>query len=430
MPLDVACVIGCAVQTGVGAVLEHGARRGGRDGAGMGLGGIGLSIVQGARVAGAARIIAADPVPARREAARALRRDRRASIPARRRRRTRVGADRASASTTRSTPSGAASLVQAGLRRDAQRRHHRARSAPRRWTTRSPSRPRRSSRISEKKLLGCALGSCNSVRDIPRLIALWQAGRLDLESAGHGAPAARGGAAAGVQGGRRRRGVMRGRGRHRARPLPVAALHAAPRLRGSLRRAGGACRERVPDARRVHRALREVRGACPRTLLGQALRGAAASGGVCARLRAASTADSSRAHSMPARTRVKPAGRRGGPSCAACGTPALPTNADRAARSRRLGSEELRRDGVGEAEAARREPEPSVRAPHEVVGDEAGDVWKRHVDVAAEAPLEGGRVDARHLPQAGEAELGAGLRLGEMLLARRRRVPVAATAAT
>ena len=35
--------------------------------------------------------------------------------------------------------------------------------------------------ISEKKLVGCTLGSCNSVRDIPRLIALWQAGRLDLE---------------------------------------------------------------------------------------------------------------------------------------------------------------------------------------------------------------------------------------------------------
>ena len=35
--------------------------------------------------------------------------------------------------------------------------------------------------LTEKKLIGCALGSCNSVRDIPRLIALWQAGRLDLE---------------------------------------------------------------------------------------------------------------------------------------------------------------------------------------------------------------------------------------------------------
>ena len=35
--------------------------------------------------------------------------------------------------------------------------------------------------ITEKKLLGCVLGSSNSLRDIPRLIALWQAGRLDLE---------------------------------------------------------------------------------------------------------------------------------------------------------------------------------------------------------------------------------------------------------
>ena len=35
--------------------------------------------------------------------------------------------------------------------------------------------------LSEKKLLGCALGSSNSVRDIPRLLALWQGGRLDLE---------------------------------------------------------------------------------------------------------------------------------------------------------------------------------------------------------------------------------------------------------
>jgi Zn-dependent alcohol dehydrogenase len=34
----------------------------------------------------------------------------------------------------------------------------------------------------EKKLCGCLLGSSNALRDIPRLIRLWQAGRLDLES--------------------------------------------------------------------------------------------------------------------------------------------------------------------------------------------------------------------------------------------------------
>ena len=35
--------------------------------------------------------------------------------------------------------------------------------------------------IEEKKLVGCFLGSCNSLRDIPRMVALWRAGQLDLE---------------------------------------------------------------------------------------------------------------------------------------------------------------------------------------------------------------------------------------------------------
>lgn len=36
--------------------------------------------------------------------------------------------------------------------------------------------------MSEKKLVGCFMGSSNSRRDIPRLLALWRSGRLDLES--------------------------------------------------------------------------------------------------------------------------------------------------------------------------------------------------------------------------------------------------------
>ena len=36
--------------------------------------------------------------------------------------------------------------------------------------------------ISEKKLMGCFLGSCNSLRDIPRMIAMWRGGQLDLEA--------------------------------------------------------------------------------------------------------------------------------------------------------------------------------------------------------------------------------------------------------
>ena len=36
--------------------------------------------------------------------------------------------------------------------------------------------------IAEKKLMGCFLGSCNSMRDIPRMVAMWRAGQLDLEA--------------------------------------------------------------------------------------------------------------------------------------------------------------------------------------------------------------------------------------------------------
>jgi Zn-dependent alcohol dehydrogenase len=69
VPLDVACVVGCAVQTGVGAVLNTARVEAGATVLVMGLGGIGLSIVQGARLAGASQIIVSDPVQARRDAA-------------------------------------------------------------------------------------------------------------------------------------------------------------------------------------------------------------------------------------------------------------------------------------------------------------------------------------------------------------------------
>src|SRR5512132_3712264 len=69
VPLEVACVIGCAVQTGVGAVLNTARVPEGATVLVMGLGGIGLSTVQGARLAGAARIFASDPLPERRKAA-------------------------------------------------------------------------------------------------------------------------------------------------------------------------------------------------------------------------------------------------------------------------------------------------------------------------------------------------------------------------
>lgn len=59
------CLIGCGVSTGVGAAINTGGVWPGSTVAIVGLGGIGLAAVQGARIAGAARIIAVDLVAAK-----------------------------------------------------------------------------------------------------------------------------------------------------------------------------------------------------------------------------------------------------------------------------------------------------------------------------------------------------------------------------
>jgi S-(hydroxymethyl)glutathione dehydrogenase / alcohol dehydrogenase len=60
MPLDRAALIGCGVTTGVGAVLNTAKIEPGTTVAVFGCGGVGISAIQGARIAGARRIIAVD----------------------------------------------------------------------------------------------------------------------------------------------------------------------------------------------------------------------------------------------------------------------------------------------------------------------------------------------------------------------------------
>ncbi len=60
IPMDKAALVGCGVMTGVGAVINTAKVSPGSSVAVFGCGGVGLSIIQGARLAGAARIIAID----------------------------------------------------------------------------------------------------------------------------------------------------------------------------------------------------------------------------------------------------------------------------------------------------------------------------------------------------------------------------------
>jgi S-(hydroxymethyl)glutathione dehydrogenase/alcohol dehydrogenase len=66
---DQLALLGCGVTTGVGAALNTADVTPGSSVVVIGCGGVGQSVIQGARIAGAALIVAIDPVPDRREAA-------------------------------------------------------------------------------------------------------------------------------------------------------------------------------------------------------------------------------------------------------------------------------------------------------------------------------------------------------------------------
>jgi Zn-dependent alcohol dehydrogenase len=179
-PLETACVIGCAVQTGVGAVLNTAKVGVGDTVMVIGLGGVGISAVQGARLAGASRIVGVDPVASRR--AQSLGFGVTDPID--------PGED---------DIAGAALELTGGIGVD-----HVIDTAATRATMASgimAIRPGGSVTIvgvpgledtielpviawalAEKTVTGSFLGSSNSHLEFPRLLELWRAGRLDLEN--------------------------------------------------------------------------------------------------------------------------------------------------------------------------------------------------------------------------------------------------------
>jgi S-(hydroxymethyl)glutathione dehydrogenase/alcohol dehydrogenase len=181
VPLDTVCVIGCALQTGVGAVLNTAKVVEGATVLIMGAGGIGIAAVQGARLAGAAAIVISDPVAERREAALELGATL-AIDPTNEDVLTRcmeltdgIGMDYAFET------AGVAALIDLGINCIRSGGKMTCVGAP---PVQDPINIPSAVifAITEKKLCGCLLGSSNSLHEIPRLIRLWKAGRLDLES--------------------------------------------------------------------------------------------------------------------------------------------------------------------------------------------------------------------------------------------------------
>ncbi len=179
VPLDVAAVIGCAVLTGVGAVLNTAAVEEGATVLVMGLGGVGISVVQGARIAGASRIIASDPLAQRRQSALSFGATdvfdpTDGDLVAFCQELTGVGVDYAF------DAAGSARLLEAGFMATCSGGTTVSVGAPD-ATEVLENLPAIMFALTEKRLVGCLYGGGNPHWQIPRLVSLWQRGLLDLE---------------------------------------------------------------------------------------------------------------------------------------------------------------------------------------------------------------------------------------------------------
>jgi S-(hydroxymethyl)glutathione dehydrogenase/alcohol dehydrogenase len=177
VPLDRAALIGCGVMTGVGAALNTAKVAPGSTVAVFGAGGVGLAIIQGARIAGARMIIAVDKFPAKLELAKKLGAthavDASKSDPVDQIRALTgegveysfeaIGLKVAAEQAYRSLASGGIAtivgMVPIGQKVDIDG----------------------FSLLYEKRIQGCFMGSNRFRIDMPRIIELYQQGRLDLD---------------------------------------------------------------------------------------------------------------------------------------------------------------------------------------------------------------------------------------------------------
>ena len=178
LPFDIAALFGCAVMTGVGAVVNTAKVAPGESVAVFGLGGVGLAALLGAIAAGAYPIVAVDVLPAKLELATALGATHTVlaagvdPVPAVR------SATRGGAQYTFETVGNEAVLAQAYA---ATHRGGMTVTAGLPHPGRMFSVPAVSLVAEERTVKGSYMGSAVPSRDIPRFIALYRAGRLPVD---------------------------------------------------------------------------------------------------------------------------------------------------------------------------------------------------------------------------------------------------------
>jgi S-(hydroxymethyl)glutathione dehydrogenase/alcohol dehydrogenase len=177
VPLDLACLAGCGVTTGIGAVFNTADVRPGTTVAVIGCGGVGLNVIQGARIAGARRILALDTQAAKLDLASDL-----GATDL-----VRVEPDENLTEAIRALEPGGVDYAfeVIGLTDVVNQAFEATRIGGTCVMVGAPppgTRVSIDSRVlfSDRRLLGCTGGGNVPARDIPRIIALYRAGRLDL----------------------------------------------------------------------------------------------------------------------------------------------------------------------------------------------------------------------------------------------------------
>lgn len=175
VPPEIAALFGCAVLTGVGAVLNSASLKAGETVALFGLGGVGLVALLGAIAGGAGKIVAVDPIADKRALATEL-----GAIA--------VPPNEADATLANLLPGGADVVIETVGKAPVLAEAYRAgRRGARIVTVGLPnptemlSIPAASLVAEGKTLIGSYMGSSIPARDIPRYLALWRAGRLPVE---------------------------------------------------------------------------------------------------------------------------------------------------------------------------------------------------------------------------------------------------------
>lgn len=179
LPPDRAALFGCAVLTGVGAVLNTAGVRPGSTVAVVGLGGVGLNALLGARLAGARRIVAIDTLDAKLALARQLGATDTFSA-----------ADPDCAAKVREATDGGveAAIEAAGvvpaleLAWAVTRRGGVTVTAGLAHPEKKLALPQVQIVAEERTLKGSYMGSCVPVRDIPRYVELFRAGKLPVDA--------------------------------------------------------------------------------------------------------------------------------------------------------------------------------------------------------------------------------------------------------